>query len=81
MPPAAVSHPVWVRGLKLLYCDFHLKSWESHPVRVRGLKPLVNAFAVVESRPPVAINLPFPKVRPVSLSLPNAALFVIFFQN
>ena len=47
------SHPVRVRGLKLL--SFYLPpfSVRSHPVRVRGLKPVVavEVTAVVASHP------------------------------
>ena len=35
---ADVSHPVWVRGLKLPVNSVNLQSAMSHPVRVRGLK-------------------------------------------
>ena len=33
------SHPVWVRGLKLLILTLTLLQIPSHPVWVRGLKP------------------------------------------
>ena len=33
-----LSHPVWVRGLKLLYAALLIKRDKSHPVWVRGLK-------------------------------------------
>ena len=33
-----LSHPVRVRGLKLVDADLALSLFESHPVRVRGLK-------------------------------------------
>ena len=35
---AALSHPVWVRGLKLLVLQFYSPAILSHPVWVRGLK-------------------------------------------
>ena len=35
-----MSHPVWVRGLKLLRREITRRLDESHPVWVRGLKPL-----------------------------------------
>ena len=35
------SHPVWVRGLKLLSLSSAKGSEKSHPVWVRGLKPQV----------------------------------------
>ena len=34
-----VSHPVWVRGLKLISKQRENIQIESHPVWVRGLKP------------------------------------------
>ena len=33
-----LSHPVWVRGLKLSQWIEAFVSWRSHPVWVRGLK-------------------------------------------
>ena len=33
-----MSHPVWVRGLKLDYQDTKEEHLQSHPVWVRGLK-------------------------------------------
>ena len=33
------SHPVWVRGLKLVGLNAHWNTRKSHPVWVRGLKP------------------------------------------
>ena len=36
----AKSHPVWVRGLKLLYGDVGDGQKVSHPVWVRGLKQI-----------------------------------------
>ena len=36
-----MSHPVWVRGLKLLILGCLLLLMVSHPVWVRGLKPLL----------------------------------------
>ena len=33
-----LSHPVWVRGLKLCFGDRLPVNWVSHPVWVRGLK-------------------------------------------
>ena len=40
MPAASdiVSHPVWVRGLKLIALRVYLTLLKSHPVWVRGLK-------------------------------------------
>ena len=35
-----VSHPVWVRGLKLYPVIIIIKRGMSHPVWVRGLKPV-----------------------------------------
>ena len=35
------SHPVWVRGLKLLYIIVEFLLHKSHPVWVRGLKHIV----------------------------------------
>ena len=32
------SHPMWVRGLKLLYKKIIIKIKKSHPMWVRGLK-------------------------------------------
>ena len=34
----SMSHPVWVRGLKLLTGDSRREACASHPVWVRGLK-------------------------------------------
>ena len=34
------SHPVWVRGLKLVSEKREWIKYKSHPVWVRGLKPL-----------------------------------------
>ena len=34
-----MSHPSWVRGLKLLYRESDNMSRKSHPSWVRGLKP------------------------------------------
>ena len=34
-----MSHPTWVRGLKLLLCDNIEHLIKSHPTWVRGLKP------------------------------------------
>ena len=36
---ADVSHPVWVRGLKLEVTLSNNSDYKSHPVWVRGLKP------------------------------------------
>ena len=33
-----MSHPVWVRGLKLTFYHWSFTSNQSHPVWVRGLK-------------------------------------------
>ena len=33
-----MSHPVWVRGLKLIISETNAALYESHPVWVRGLK-------------------------------------------
>ena len=37
-----MSHPVWVRGLKLYGGDLRHGDFLSHPVWVRGLKLLVS---------------------------------------
>ena len=39
-----MSHPVWVRGLKLGGVDVGGQAARSHPVWVRGLKRFVNKF-------------------------------------
>ena len=36
--PSSVSHPMWVRGLKLVVVRHCLKQLLSHPMWVRGLK-------------------------------------------
>ena len=41
---ALASHPVRVRGLKLVFHAGDLVEVVSHPVRVRGLKPYANIF-------------------------------------
>ena len=38
LPLRVKSHPVRVRGLKLLICGLWTTRHKSHPVRVRGLK-------------------------------------------
>ena len=35
---ANLSHPMWVRGLKLQSCTTSPWKWKSHPMWVRGLK-------------------------------------------
>ena len=35
------SHPVWVRGLKLIRIGYIVHVMESHPVWVRGLKLII----------------------------------------
>ena len=42
--PYSVSHPLWVRGLKLPVACFEIIPGESHPLRVRGLKPMRKLF-------------------------------------
>ena len=37
-PSYSVSHPTWVRGLKLLFYNFIRRINQSHPTWVRGLK-------------------------------------------
>ena len=41
------SHPVWVRGLKLLSPDGHYCRLKSHPVWVRGLKHIAHILCLV----------------------------------
>ena len=42
--PRALSHPMWVRGLKLHSGDGGGVYLKSHPMWVRGLKPFADAF-------------------------------------
>ena len=48
-----MSHPSWVRGLKLLQTLNTMTAWQSHPSWVRGLKPLYNNSVIfaLESHP------------------------------
>ena len=41
-----VSHPLRVRGLKLISVNLGFIAWKSHPLRVRGLK-LAGVVSVV----------------------------------
>ena len=48
-----VSHPVWVRGLKLKQCLFIRACQKSHPVWVRGLKlDAIEIIPCTDSRTP-----------------------------
>ena len=40
-----MSHPTWVRGLKLFFHNLMWRDLVSHPTWVRGLKPSVNSIA------------------------------------
>ena len=37
-----MSHPTWVRGLKLYNSDTYKSNQKSHPTWVRGLKRLID---------------------------------------
>ena len=39
-----MSHPVWVRGLKLVFSLYDLGFFRSHPVWVRGLKQYLGQY-------------------------------------
>ena len=47
-----MSHPTWVRGLKLMITNNLLDYLQSHPTWVRGLKPLKEGEAIANAVAP-----------------------------
>ena len=45
-----MSHPTWVRGLKLWSRHYQRIVYRSHPTWVRGLKPIIAKYSKCMSR-------------------------------